>query len=102
MVDAGVSPPEAKELMTAYMINENTKSQSVREDVMAGFGSNGGEELISYLMTGESILMQGGTEWKSWYETMSKKIITIQKKKMEAGKDIIVLPALYFVRLQPC
>jgi hypothetical protein len=47
---------------------------------MEGFGSNGGEELISYLMTGESILLQGGEEWKKWYESMSKKIITIQKK----------------------
>jgi hypothetical protein len=45
---------------------------------MEGFGSNGGEELMSYLMTGESILMQGGNEWKQWYETMSKKIMAIQ------------------------
>jgi hypothetical protein len=77
--DAGVAPGEAKELETAYLINESTKNQSTRADVMAGFGSNGGEELISYLMTGESILLQGGNEWETWYETMSKKIITIQK-----------------------
>jgi hypothetical protein len=80
LVIAGVAPAEAKELETAYMINSTAKSQSVRDDVMAGFGSNGGEELISYLMTGESILLQGGAEWKTWYDNMSKKIITIQQK----------------------
>lgn len=81
LVKAGATPAEAKELVTAYMINENTKQQSVREDVMQGFGSNGGEELISYLMTGESILMQGrANEWKQWYDTMSKKILAIQKR----------------------
>jgi hypothetical protein len=62
------------------MINQQSKGQSQREDVMQGFGSNGGEELISYLMTGESILMHGNAnEWKPWYDLMSKKIITIQK-----------------------
>jgi hypothetical protein len=78
LVKAGSTPSEAKELVTAYKINESTKTQSLRADVMEGFGSNGGEELMSYLMTGESILMQGGNEWKQWYETMSKKIMAIQ------------------------
>jgi hypothetical protein len=79
LLDAGVTPSEAKELEAAYFINENTKNQSTQAEVMEGFGSNGGEELISYLMTGESILLQGGEDWKKWYEAMSKKIINIQK-----------------------
>jgi hypothetical protein len=79
LLKAGVAPADAKQLETAYLINENTKSQSTRKDVMEGFGSNGGEELISYLLTGESILLQGGNEWKSWYNNMSEKIIGIQK-----------------------
>jgi hypothetical protein len=76
---AGATPAEAKELAAAHMINENTMAQSTRNDVMTGFGSNGGEELISYLLTGESIVMQGGNNWKSWYESMSKRIMAIQK-----------------------
>lgn len=76
---AGIAPAEAKELATAYMINDNAKNQSTRDDVMTGFGSNGGEELISYLLTGESIMLQGGNEWRSWYETMHKRIVAIQK-----------------------
>ena len=76
---AGASPADAKELATAHKINQSTKMQSTRDDVMTGFGSNGGEELISYLLTGESIVMEGGNEWQKWYKTMSEKIMNIQK-----------------------
>lgn len=79
LMKAGASPSEAKQMVTANMIHENTKTQSAQQDVMEGFGSNGGEELISYLMTGESMLMQGGNEWKKWYKSMSAKILSIQK-----------------------
>ena len=80
LVKAGITPAEAKQLVTANVINESAKKQSVQADVMEGFGSNGGEEMISYLMTGESIMMQGNAnEWKQWYDNMSKKIIGIQK-----------------------
>ena len=65
---------------TAYMIHESTKNQSARNDIMEGFGSNGGEELISYLMTGESMLFQGRKKKKKWYESMSAKILSIQKQ----------------------
>jgi hypothetical protein len=80
LLAAGVGSVEARELEAAYNINMSTQSQSVNENVMEGFGSNGGEEMISYLMTGESIFLQGGDDWKKWYENMSKKIIGIQKQ----------------------
>lgn len=75
---AGVDLPEAKQLVTAYSINKATQEQSVREDVMSGFGNNGGEEFMSFLMTGESMLMQGGDNWKKWYDMMSGKLLNIQ------------------------
>jgi len=75
---AGVDVPEAKQLLTAYSINKASQEQSVREDVMSGFGNNGGEEFMSFLMTGESILMQGGDNWKKWYDMMSGKLVNIQ------------------------
>ena len=52
---AGVDLPDAKELVTAYCINSLRRQQALREDVMQGFGNNGGEEFMSFLMTGESI-----------------------------------------------
>jgi hypothetical protein len=75
---AGASTTEAKELVTAYSINEASRQQAMREDVMVGFGNNGGEEFMSFLMTGESIMMQGGNEWEKWYNMMSGKLLNIQ------------------------
>ncbi|HKO82644.1 MAG TPA: hypothetical protein VJU78_19695 [Chitinophagaceae bacterium] len=76
--EAGVSATDAKELVAAYSINQASKAQAVREDVMLGFGNNGGEEFMSFLMTGESMLMQGGDEWKKWYDMISVKLVNIQ------------------------
>ena len=76
--DVGITPAEAEVLVTAYSINKASKQEAMRADVMAGFGSNGGEEFMSYLMTGESMLMQGGNEWKKWYDMMENKLVSIQ------------------------
>lgn len=75
---AGASTTSAKELATAYSVNAASTQQATREDVMVGFGNNGGEEFMSFLMTGESILMQGGDAWKKWYDMMSGKLVNIQ------------------------
>ena len=80
LMKAGVSATEAKELETAYKINEASRKQALRDDVMTGFGNNGGEEYISYLMTGESMMMQGGNDWKKWYDKMEKTLLKIQNK----------------------
>ena len=77
---AGVAVPEAKSYMTAYNINQASRSEAMRSDVMSGFGSNGGEEYLSYLMTGESLVMQGGDDWKKWYEMMEGKLVQIQNQ----------------------
>jgi hypothetical protein len=75
---AGVNTVEAKELETAYSINKASQDQAIRGDVMVGYGNNGGEEFMSFLMTGESIMMQGGDEWKKWYDMMSGKLVNLQ------------------------
>lgn len=77
---AGADAAKAKQLMTAYKINQASQQQAVRDDVMAGFGNNGGEEFLSFLMTGESMLMQGGDNWKKWYDMMSGKLVNIQNQ----------------------
>ncbi len=75
---AGVATTDAKELMTAYSINKSSRIQAQRDDVLSGFGNNGGEEFMSFLMTGESLLMQGGNDWKKWYDGTTGKLINIQ------------------------
>lgn len=80
LVIAGLSTSESKNFSTAYKVNEAAKGEALREDVMEGFGNNGGEEFLSFLMTGESMLMQGGDGWKKWYDMMSGKLVNIQNK----------------------
>ncbi|HEY4656085.1 MAG TPA: hypothetical protein VIH22_16320 [Cyclobacteriaceae bacterium] len=74
----GYSPSDAKKYATAYAIYESAKEQAQRDDVMDGFGSNGGEEFLSYLQTGESMIINKDQEWKSWYDNISGRILKIQ------------------------
>lgn len=77
---AGVATTDAKELVTAYSINKSSQQQAQRDDVLTGFGNNGGEEFMSFLMTGESLLMQGGDDWKKWYDATTGKLVNIQNQ----------------------
>jgi hypothetical protein len=84
LVIAGMSVSESKNFSTAYKVNEAAKGEALKEDVMSGYGNNGGEEFLSYLMTGETMLMQGGDAWKKWYDMMSGKI----SKHSESGRKL--------------
>ncbi|CAN5518032.1 hypothetical protein BH10BAC4_BH10BAC4_24250 [soil metagenome] len=74
----GYAKDEAMKYSTAYSIYQSAKVQAQREDVMDGFGSNGGEEFLSYLQTGESMIIGKDSEWKQWYDSMSGRLLTIQ------------------------
>ena len=45
---------------------------------LAGFGSNGGEEFLSYLNIGESLVVKGGDNWKSWDKSITENLNRIQ------------------------
>jgi hypothetical protein len=45
---------------------------------LAGFGSNGGEEFLSYMNIGESLVLKGGPDWKKWDEAMTANLNRIQ------------------------
>ena len=45
---------------------------------MAGFGSNGGEEFLSYLNIGESLYIKGGDDWIKWDGSMTQNLNHIQ------------------------
>ena len=47
---------------------------------MAGFGSNGGEEFLSYLSIGESLLAKGGPEWQKWDQSMTQNLNRVQNR----------------------
>ncbi len=75
---AGLSKDEAMRYGTAYSLNQAAKVQAQRRDVLNGFGSDGGEEFLSYLQTGEGLIMSKDIEWKKWYDNISGRMMKIQ------------------------
>ena len=45
---------------------------------IAGFGSNGGEEFLSYMNIAESLVVKGGDEWKTWDAQMTDNLNRVQ------------------------
>ena len=47
---------------------------------IAGFGSNGGEEYLSYMNISETLLVKGGEEWQKWDKQVTENLDRIQNK----------------------
>ena len=47
---------------------------------VSGFGSNGGEEFLSYMNISESLVVKGGPEWKRWDDAMTSNLDRIQNR----------------------
>jgi hypothetical protein len=45
---------------------------------VAGFGSNGGEEFLSYMQISETLLVKGGKEWQDFDKSMTENLGRIQ------------------------
>jgi hypothetical protein len=75
---AGLSEAEAIGYTTSYNVYQAAKETAQREDVLDGFGNNGGEEFLSFLQTGESLAVNKDKDWKKWYDDMSGRILKIQ------------------------
>lgn len=75
----GVKEEKAKQLAQSVVQNEQ-QAKRVQNDnaLLTGFGNNGGEEFLSYLMTSESLVITGGDAWKSWDEKMHRRMRKIQ------------------------
>jgi len=76
----GYGEAEAMEYNTSYNIYQSAKNKVQQEDVLNGFGNNGGEEFLSFLQTGESLVVNQDQDWKKWYNNMSGRILKIQNK----------------------
>jgi hypothetical protein len=74
----GYDKDDALKYSTAHEVYESAKVQAQRDDVLNGFGNNGGEEFLSYLQTGESMIISKDNSWKNWYDNMSGRMLKIQ------------------------
>lgn len=76
----GYTTDQALELQTSYEVYQASKAQAQRDDVLAGFGNNGGEEFLSYLQTGESMVIGKDKDWKTWYDNTAGRLLKIQNE----------------------
>ena len=74
----GFAKDDALQYATAYEVYQSAKVEAQREDVMSGFGNNGGEEFLSYLQTGESMIINKDNSWSQWYDNVSGRLLKIQ------------------------
>jgi sulfur transfer complex TusBCD TusB component (DsrH family) len=75
----GYSYSNASNMDVANSVYESSKVVATQDQVMAGFGNNGGEEFLSFLQTGEGMIVAEDMEWKGWYEKVSQRMIDIQE-----------------------
>lgn len=76
----GVTREKAASYEVASKVYKAAKVQAMDDNVMNGFGNNGGEEFMSFLQTGESLIVKKDNDWKHWYNNVSGKIIKIQNE----------------------
>ncbi|MBI3857782.1 MAG: hypothetical protein HY293_19035, partial [Planctomycetes bacterium] len=65
---------ERKELRDA------AKDKLGAANFVAGFGSMGGEEFVSYLNISDSLLRAGGKEWADWNGKIKERLVKLQNQ----------------------
>ena len=76
--EIGFDKDDALKYSTAYQVYQSAKVRAQSDEVMDGFGSNGGEEFLSYLQTGESMIIGKDNSWTKWYDNISGRMLRIQ------------------------
>ena len=86
--EAKTQPEREQAQATLQRFNNNEAAlQSAKQAIVkklddkqfiAGFGSNGGEEFLSYMNIGESLVVKGGKEWKKWDKEITANLNRIQ------------------------
>jgi hypothetical protein len=80
LIQIGYKEDEAMKYATSYEVYQSAKVQAQRDDVLDGFGNNGGEEFLSYLQTGESMIINKDDSWEKWYDNISGRMLKIQNE----------------------
>ena len=75
---AGMSRDDAEKAVAAYNVYNAAKDRAQANEVISGFGNNGGEEFLSFLQTGESLIINKDRSWRNWYEATTSRLVGIQ------------------------
>jgi len=79
LMGAGASEKDADRLARAHEQNKTAQRMLSDESIMAGFGNNGGEEYLSYMMTAEAMAITADSASNAWYQTMTRRLEKIQE-----------------------
>ncbi len=80
LTDAGYTRGEAEQMNTSWQVYNAASSQAQQANVISGFGNNGGEEFLSFLQTGESLVIAKDQGWKNWYGQTTDRLVSIQNQ----------------------
>jgi hypothetical protein len=75
---AGLPAEEAQDYFDAWSQSEAQAKRLDDARLLDGFGNNGGEEYLSYLMMSESLVIAGGENWDTWNGRMHERLAKIQ------------------------
>ena len=65
---------------TGSLAGRAAVGQMQDEATLRGFGSYGGEEHVSYMMTSEALAKTGGPKWEEWDKKIRVRLATIQRE----------------------
>jgi hypothetical protein len=86
---ASPAPADAKPAEIALRQTADAEKASIRTaateklgaaNFVAGFGSMGGEEFVSYLNISDSLLRSGGKEWGDWNGKIKERLVKLQNQ----------------------
>ena len=73
---------ELKEAETVNLAVQDDLRRNVKDQqFVAGFGSNGGEEFLSFLNISEALVVKGGKDWEEWDQKMAQGLEKAQDKE---------------------
>jgi hypothetical protein len=100
---AGIEPQQAQRLAQAAAQNEAQIKRLDDEKLLAGFGNNGGEEYLSYLLTSESLVIAGADKFNRWNDKMHGRLQKIQNSDGSwAGQHCITSPVFCTAAVVQC
>lgn len=74
----GLRGAAAERLAEAKTASDAQNRQLNDETLLSGFGSNGGEEFLSYLMSCESLVITGGKQFQEFTDKMHERLAKVQ------------------------
>ena len=75
---AGIAEDKALMYEVSDQVYQSAKIKAQEKEVLNGFGNNGGEEFLSFLQTGESLVVNDDNSWTKWYDDVSANLLNIQ------------------------